>query len=181
MPKKTLRKKSNPLRTALVVFFALLLFILIIEKPGSQSAQKLRESEPLLFPRLRLEAVTHVTLARAAETPFKYELRRIEHGWIQGETPLNPLLMDEFLNSLHALTQEALVSNNPSKQALFQVDSASGLEVQLWKNSKPLTHFWIGKAYGPSGQYLRLEGQEEVFKTTPLIPDLLPALSGPNR
>lgn len=177
MKKKNTLKKSSPLSIAIGVLAVLILFVLIVEKPGSQSLQKIQEGQPLVFSRLHLESVTHVTLEPGGKAPLKIEFRLSETGWMEGEKAMEGATMDRFLNAVHTIRKEALVSNNPSKQSLFQVDQASGIRVQIWKNSKLLADFWIGKQVGEKSQYLRLEGGNEVWQVTPLILPPLPALA----
>ncbi|MFH1012451.1 MAG: hypothetical protein V1760_01765, partial [Candidatus Peregrinibacteria bacterium] len=79
-----LLKKWGPLRIAAVMFGLLALFVLIVEKPGSSSIDKVRESYPLLFPRLDLVEVTHLRLTFPGDTPA-IALRKSGEGWLADE------------------------------------------------------------------------------------------------
>ncbi len=170
--KKLLLKKSFLFKLTVALFSFLVLFVLVVEKPGSTTPAKTMESRPLLFPRLRPEMVTHLIVTRpGGEKPQAW--RKNAQGWVfEGDTALGESL-EALLGAIHTLKAEALVSKNPSKQNLFGVDPVSGLRVELWKDSKPLVDFYVGKNAGPSTDYVRLENSNDVFEASPALSPFL--------
>ncbi|MFH0820363.1 MAG: DUF4340 domain-containing protein [Candidatus Peregrinibacteria bacterium] len=162
-------QKLGPLKLATLLFVLLALFILIVEKPGSQSTRKQEEAEPMLFPRLKLEAVTNVVI-RQPDQP-EITLRKTEGGWQMGEEAVAPQKAEDFITAIQNLKSTGLISRNPSKQSLFGVDSADAVRIQAWRNTKNLADFYVGKSAGLGTAYVRLEGSDEVVQAAPLLPE----------
>ena len=163
-------KKAGPLRIALVLFVLLALFILIVEKPGSASIDRKEGNQPLFFPRLDLEQVTHVEITLPTEKA-PIELRRGAEGWMVNEKNANQEKMKTFLDAVYLLRKEALVSKNSEKQSFYEVDSLLGTHITLWSNSKERANFYLGDPpFARLVQYVRLEGDNEVWEAIPLVP-----------
>lgn len=81
------------------------------------------------------------------------------------EYPADSASVATALEKLGDLTKDDLVSNNPEKQEVYEVDSANGTLVKVWdRNGKPLGSFRIGKsAQDWSSNYVRLVGSDEVY------------------
>lgn len=164
-------KQVGPLKIAVALFCALALFILIVDKPGSASREKVEAGHPLLLPRLELDAITNVVIQDPGVPELT--LHKTETGWQAGETPANPETVDLFLNGVFNLKVKALVSRNPDKQSLFGLDPAHATHIRLWKNTKILADFYVGQVTELKSQYVRIEGADDVFETIPLLPPLL--------
>lgn len=164
-------RKAGPLRIALALFVFLALFILIVEKPGGSSPAKKMESHPLFFPRLNLEEVTHAEISLPGQKD-SLALRRGEKEWMAGEETADQKKVEAFLNAIYLLKKEALVSKNPEKQSIFQVDPAFSTHITLWSNSKELANFYVGRPASLRAQYIRLESNREVWESQPPFPPL---------
>ncbi|MDG5814513.1 DUF4340 domain-containing protein [Chitinispirillales bacterium ANBcel5] len=70
-----------------------------------------------------------------------------------------------ILEKIVHLRRDVLVSENPDNQPLFEVDSESGIHVQVWDRSKSLLgSFYIGKsATDWTSHYVRLAGSNSVY------------------
>ncbi|GEM_PF-4344036 len=157
-------KHIGALKIAVALFSALALFILIVDKPGSTSREKIEASQPLLFPRLFLEEITNVVVTEPGHPDLTF--RKAEAGWQKDE--------EAFLNAIINLKAAAIVSRNPGKQSLFGLDPAHAAHIRLWKNTKTLADFYVGESTELKSQFVRLEGSDEVFDSTPLLPPFSP-------
>lgn len=163
-------QKLGPLRLAAIVFGVLLLFILIVEKPGRLSEAKTREGEPLLFPRLDVTRVTHARLTFPDRSAVA--LRRAETGWLADESPADPERVEALLSVIQNLQIQGVVSKNPVHQASYGVDEEGGVQIRLWKDSRQLVNFYSGKKAELDGQYLRLDEKDTVLLVRPALPPL---------
>ncbi|PIZ72864.1 hypothetical protein COY07_02685 [Candidatus Peregrinibacteria bacterium CG_4_10_14_0_2_um_filter_43_11] len=166
-------KKIGALKIALIVFGVLVLFILIVEKPGSSSMDKIVQGQPLLFPRFSVEMITHITITPSEASFPPIALRHVDEKWFVDDYVADAERVAGLLYTLENLKKESVVSNNPSRQLLFGADSVSGTSVQIWKNSKELIHFYAGKPTETESQYLRLDGDNEVLQVTPAMTPFL--------
>ncbi|MBD3316280.1 MAG: DUF4340 domain-containing protein, partial [Chitinivibrionales bacterium] len=79
--------------------------------------------------------------------------------------PADSAAVATALEKMSNLSKDDLVSTNPEKQELFEVDSANGVLVKVWDaQDKPLGSFRIGKS-GPdwSSNYVRKIGSDKVY------------------
>lgn len=81
--------------------------------------------------------------------------------------PAEPELMDATLGFLSGMTSNGVISTNPDKAALFQVDDAKGLHVSLYfaDEADPRLRLTVGKlAPGFSHTYVKVDDQPEVHE-----------------
>lgn len=77
----------------------------------------------------------------------------------------NPEVIATMLNASSQIIAENIISQNPEKQASFEVDSISGMHVQFYRDAKLLAHAIIGKmAPGYTHTYIRLPGSDDVYQ-----------------
>lgn len=69
------------------------------------------------------------------------------------------------LEKIQNMKRDVLVSTNPEKKDIFDVDTAKGMLVKVWdNNNKPLGAVYIGKGGSDRGSnYIRMEGSDKVF------------------
>lgn len=81
------------------------------------------------------------------------------------EYPADSASIRTVLEKIVNMKKDELISTNPEKQSIFEVDSSSGILVEAWDNSgKSYGQFRIGKS-GPnwSSNYVRLIGSNSVY------------------
>jgi hypothetical protein len=81
------------------------------------------------------------------------------------EYPADSASIRTVLEKIVSMKKDELISTNPEKQSIFEVDSSSGILVETWDNSgKSYGQFRIGKS-GPnwSSNYVRLIGSNSVY------------------
>jgi hypothetical protein len=79
--------------------------------------------------------------------------------------PADSASVATVLEKLDNLTTDDLISNNPAKQEVFEVDSANGVLVKIWdRNDELLGSFRIGKSGASwSTNYVRKIGSDKVY------------------
>lgn len=81
------------------------------------------------------------------------------------EYPADSASVQAVMEKLAAMKRDDLISQNPEKQSLFEVDSAKGIYVEVWdRQGESLGAFRIGKS-GPdwSSHYVRKVGSDNVY------------------
>ena len=162
-------KKMSTLKKVLIVFTALLIFIIVVEQPGSTS--KKRESEKFFIPKLVIEDVTKIHIQKPNQEG-EVILEKMEGQWRVANDrffPADEERVGGFLKSMHSLKEGALVSQNPERAAIFSVDKKYGTHVQVWNHKeRSIADFYAGEII-PDGQYLRRADKDEVFQTIPSL------------
>ncbi len=107
----SLLKNMSPLKKVLIAFAVLLIFIIIVEQPGSD-ASKRRKRVKFFIPKLVAEEVTKLSVDNPAfDKPV--HLERVEDRWriANGHSfPADERLVQDFLKSLFSLQQGDMVS-----------------------------------------------------------------------
>lgn len=76
----------------------------------------------------------------------------------------NPEVINTTLNESVQMRAENVISQNPERQAEFQVDEENGVHVQFYRENELLAHVIIGAmAPGYSHTYIRKPGSNDVF------------------
>lgn len=152
-------------RTTLLLLGVLLVLgtiAALLEGPARRDRP--RERGPLL-PGLRPQDVQAVRIATAGGAAVRLE--RAGAAWAVGETRRaadGPGIL-RLLETLTALEEGALASDNPAKRGLYEVDAGKGIAVRLeGEGGKVLAEFTVGKT-GPdfASSYLRREGEDRVW------------------
>ncbi|MBN1308072.1 MAG: DUF4340 domain-containing protein [Chitinispirillaceae bacterium] len=81
------------------------------------------------------------------------------------EYPVDSASIASALEKITALKKDALISENPEKQDIFEVDSSKGLLVEMADNSgKPIGSVIIGKSGADwNSNYVRCKGSNSVY------------------
>lgn len=168
-----IRRMSN-VKKAFIVFVVLLLFIIIVEQPGSDSS-KMEKRERFVIPKIVMEEINEVEILRPGEEE-RVLLNNKEGKWrvTNGHSFFaDTEKVDGLLKILHELKETEQVSDNPERSQVFGVDKETGNHMIIKNNkNKVIGDLYIGKRTG-SGQYLRHADSKKVFKTTPNLYYLL--------
>ena len=134
--------------------------VLVLQRPGEQSVSA-DAGETLVA--YDSTAIDRIEISSAAATTT---LQREGNGWMM-TAPLRVKADDAGIHQLlgkgKAISLKALISTNPQKQSVFQVDS-NGTLVRMFEKGAQCAAFRIGKT-GPSytETYVRREGSHDVY------------------
>ena len=147
------------------IFVVLAIVVLILENPFGQSEyeRKIETAVPL-FPNFNQEQVATIEIIADGETTT---LSKQNDDWVvtsMDNYPADSEGISELLLKIAAFKNTQLVSNNPEKQAEFEVDS-TGVEAKLMDaNSTLLAHLFVGKTTpGFLSSYVRAADANEVY------------------
>ena len=157
--------KTKQLLILGAIFVVLAIVVLILENPFGQSEyEKKIETAVPLFPNFNQEQVTTIEIIADSETTT---LSKQNGDWVV--TSMDNYTADsegisELLSKVAELKNTQLVSNNPEKQAEFEVDS-TGVEAKLMDaNGTLLAHLFVGKTTpGFLSSYVRAADANEVY------------------
>ena len=147
------------------IFVVLAIVVLILENPFGQSEyEKKIETAVPLFPNFNQEQVATIEIIADGETTT---LSKQNDNWVvtsMDSYPADSEGISELLSKVAAFKNTQLVSNNPEKQAEFEVDS-TGVEAKLMDaNGTLLAHLFVGKTTpGFLSSYVRAADTNEVY------------------
>ena len=145
--------------------FFLLLVVLIFENPfGKSEHEKKVETATPLFPNFDKEQVAKIEIIAIDGTTT---LSKQNGNWIvtsMDNYPADSEGIAELLTKVGEFKNTQRVSNNPEKQAEFEVDS-TGVEAKLMdENDKLLAHLFVGKTTpGFLSSYVRPADSNDVY------------------
>ncbi len=157
--------KTKQLLILGAIFVVLAIVVLILENPFGQSDyEKKIETAVPLFPNFNQEQVTTIEIIADGETTT---LSKQNDDWVVASMdnyPADSEGISELLSKVAAFKNTQLVSNNPEKQAEFEVDS-TGVEAKLMDaNGTLLAHLFVGKTTpGFLSSYVRAADTNEVY------------------
>ena len=157
--------KTKQLLILGAIFVVLAIVILLFENPFGQSEyEKKVETAMPLFPNFDAEQVMKIEITATGETTT---LAKQNGSWVVAS--MDNYLADsegvtELLSKMTEFKNTQRVSNNPEKQAEFEVDS-TGVEAKLMDaNNKVLAHLFVGKTTpGFLSSYVRPANSNEVY------------------
>lgn len=140
--------------------------VVLIERPGGTPGD--REGTRQIFKTLDPNKVARIEIERLLDG---VSLVREEKMWLVGKgdeplTPADAAKVSEALTTLQQFTTTSLVSTNPEKQGVFQVNQL-GLQVRAYDAAGALlAHVYVGKQ-GPDffSTYVRHGGEDRVYLT----------------
>ena len=147
------------------IFVVLAIVVLLFENPFGQSEyEKKVETAAPLFPNFNKEEVAQIEIVANAETTT---LSKQDSNWIvasMNNYPADSEGITELLSKVAEFKNTQRVSNNPDKQAEFEVDS-TGVEAKLMDaNGTLLAHLFIGKTTsGFLSSYVRVADSNDVY------------------
>lgn len=130
-----------------------------------RKSPKKTKTEGLLFPEFNTEQVNEIVI----NGPIN-KVKIIKEGdkWIvpeQDNLQADSEMVKQAIEGISQITRENIISTNPEKQEIFEVDPNKGFEVEIkGENDKSQAHIFIGKN-GPDfiSTYLRANGSNEVL------------------
>ena len=159
------KMKTKQLLILGIIFIVLALVVLIFENPFGQSEyEKKIETAMPLFPNFNKEQVAKIEIIAAGETTT---LSKQDGQWVVASMdnyPADSEGIAELLTKVTEFKNTQLVSNNPEKQAEFEVDS-TGVEAKLMDaNQTLLAHLFVGKTTpGFLSSYVREADSNNVY------------------
>ncbi len=157
--------KTKQLLILGAIFVVLAIVVLILENPFGQSDyEKKIETAVPLFPNFNQEQVTTIEIIADGATTT---LSKQNGDWgvaSMDNYPADSEGISELLSKVAEFKNTQLVSNNPEKQAEFEVDS-TGVEAKLMDaNGTLLAHLFVGKTTpGFLSSYVRAADANEVY------------------
>ncbi len=147
-----------------IVILAVLLIAYFIVK--SQRTSSIAPERQTNYLQLIPDMVDRIQIERAGRT---VELVEREDGWhvmVDGEPRLaDSKQVAEALSMASDVEVGAVESENPQRQALYQVDTISGSLVQFYEDDRMLTSVIVGKnAQMPDYSYVRKPGSNKVYR-----------------
>ena len=147
------------------IFVVLAIIILLFENPFGQSEyEKKVETAMPLFPNFDEEQVVKIEITATGETTT---LSKQNGSWVVASMdnyPADGEGVAELLSKVGEFKNTQRVSNNPEKQAEFEVDS-TGVEAKLMDaNGKVFAHLFVGKTTpGFLSSYVRPADSNDVY------------------
>ena len=147
------------------IFVVLAIVVLLFENPFGQSEyEKKVETAMPLFPNFNGEQVVKIEITATGETTT---LSKQNGSWVVASMdnyPADGEGVAELLSKVGEFKNTQRVSNNPEKQAEFEVDS-TGVEAKLMDaNGTVLAHLFVGKTTpGFLSSYVRPADSNEVY------------------
>jgi len=147
------------------IFVVLAIVVLLFENPFGQSEyEKKVETAMPLFPNFNGEQVVKIEITATGETTT---LSKQNGSWVVASMdnyPADGEGVAELLSKVGEFKNTQRVSNNPEKQAEFEVDS-TGVEAKMMDaNDKILVHLFVGKTTpGFLSSYVRPADANDVY------------------
>jgi hypothetical protein len=153
--------------TALVVILAILVAVFLVMRFGTGR----RDGEEPLYPDLAREEVVHIVIESPDTTAV---LAKADDVWFvtsEDSLPAEVRAVDEIFNNVSRFSRKDMISSNPEKRALYQVDSTGVFVTFHDAGGDTLVRFVVGKR-GPDYQstYVRDVASGDVV----LAPGYLP-------
>lgn len=145
------------------IFMALLVAVLLLERPKNVKKQVVSSIK------VDSQKVDKITINKVNKETV---LVKKDGRWVvanQDNLPVDPEAINDILIKLENLTSVRLVSRNPEKAKIFEVDETSGIVVKA-EGDGANAHFYIGKN-GPdfNSNYIRTKGSDAVYLTNEFI------------
>ncbi|MXY27294.1 DUF4340 domain-containing protein [Candidatus Poribacteria bacterium] len=157
--------KTKQLLILGAIFVVLAIVVLILENPfGQNEYEKKIETAIPLFPNFNQEQVVKIEIIADGETTT---LSKQSDDWVVASMdnyPADSEGISELLSKVAEFKNTQLVSNNPEKQAEFEVDN-TGVEAKLMDANATLSaHLFVGKTTpGFLSSYVRAAGANDVY------------------
>lgn len=157
--------KTKQLLILGAIFVVLVVVVLLFENPFGQSEyEKKVETATPLFPNFDKEQIAKIEIIATGETTT---LSKQDSNWVvasMNNYPADSEGITELLSKVAEFKNTQRVSNNPEKQAEFEVDS-TGVEAKLMDtNDKLLAHLFVGKTTpGFLSSYVRAADANDVY------------------
>jgi hypothetical protein len=156
---------SKQVKVLLAILVLLVIVVLITENPFKGRAETKVRGGRALFPAYASDAVAHISVLGKRDT---IALNREDDRWLLADGadtyPADTSGIGKMLEAIPTFTDKVVVSRNPAKQSVYQVDSTGVEVVMKGADGEAVAHFIVGKD-GPtfSSSYLRAYETDEVL------------------
>jgi hypothetical protein len=155
-----MKKASSPVVLLIVLVLLILLAVLVLQKPGEVSKSTAGGD---FFLTVDSAQVDRIVIA-AKGTVIELEKKGID--WFV-QRPIvyraNNANVSDLLHQLKNMRVKSIVSNNPEKQSMFQVDTLNGTGVTIYQQGREAASFLVGKpANDYTNTYLRKTHSNDV-------------------
>ncbi len=157
----------STLKKILIVFVALLIFIIVVEQPGKKVADKSKNIK-FFIPAMDMKDVQKIEIKNATKEML---LEKVDGKWqVKNGSffPADKQRINDFLKALHDLKQGRLVAKNKKNQSFYSVDNKGGTSIQIWNNINSISSFIIGQNT-KGGQFVRNINESMVYESTPSL------------
>ncbi len=148
-----------------IILLLVIVAVWLIQSSIEKSQTKVKAIDNFL--ELDIEKITRVVTWNKDDSITLYKENEV--WFLQDTLPrrANPDVINTMLNESVQLRTENVISENPDRQAEFQVDEENGMHVQFYREDELLADVIIGKmAPGYTHTYIRKPGSNEVFLAT---------------
>jgi hypothetical protein len=133
---------------------------------GEVREQQGASPKAVIFPVFKTEQAANIEIKTKGKT---VSLTKKEGRWLvalDGDYyPADKNEVDNIFRTVNKMQRENVVSTDPAKYPVFELDQENGVEVKVSKaDNSVLAHFFVGKN-GPDliSTYIRIEGEKEVL------------------
>jgi hypothetical protein len=151
--------QGKQIRTLALLLAGLGILAILVERPWSQSKSG---DGKILFPDYEADAIDRIVVVNRQDTT---RLSRRDKLWLierDYPVPADTAVVRLALETVSRISASQLVSKNPAKFGVYQVDS-TGAVVNLFAGEKPVVELLVGKATPEGGTYVRPVSEEGVF------------------
>ena len=152
--------------TVLISALIVLVIILFLFANPFRAPQGTEAESNMLFPDLAAKEPAEIIVDGTNDLHlWKKNDEWLVKGEREGEwLPADTAGVNRALRAIHAATDRELVSQNPEKQSIFEVDSQGAYVKILDADSTTMAEIWIGKSGTTySTNYVRPEGSNNVY------------------
>jgi hypothetical protein len=147
------------------VFVALVGAIVLFVLSGRQNPAGKREGAGLLYPDLDTARVDRIELRTPRASVDLFRDGALWRAAREDSFPADPDAVQKILDAAKNLNARDIISRNAEKYAVFEVDSAKGVDVRLSAGGKEAAHFVVGRSgSGFQSTYVRDASRREVFQ-----------------
>lgn len=160
--------KMSPIKKVLVIFIFLLIFILIVEQPGSDDSKR-QKGAKFLAPKLNTQEVSKIRIYNPNTEEIILE-RQNQNEWRVSNGrffPANSNQINDFLKMVHDFKQDEIISKNPDRLSVFGLDDNHAFQIQIWNHKNRLVaDFYAGKTSGSNHQYFKKANEDYVIQSS---------------
>jgi len=155
----------------IALLIALVLFTYLFERNEVKEKQE-SSAKGAIFPAFKAEQASSIEIKTKGKV---ISLTKKEERWLVavngGYYPADGEGMENIFKTIRGMQRESVVSTDPAKYPVFELDQANGIELKLSRaDHSTLAYFFVGKN-GPDliSTYVRIEGEKEVFLLTGML------------
>ena len=159
----------STLKKILIVFATLLIFIIIVEQPGSKNTEK-DKNVKFFLSTMNIEEVQKIQIQNISSKKDLL-LGKVDGKWqVKNGSyfPVDKKRINDFLTDLYNLKQGRLIAKNKNNFSIYSVDDKSGTNIQIWNDKGGVSNFVIGQST-KDGQFVRNISENLVYESIPSL------------